>query len=243
VPGPAPQGAPANLQERTWEKMDISCLVIKQGNRNILVDTGCGKAFQESSGQLARNLQEEGIKPADIDTIIYTHGHSDHVGGTFDSADKPVFSKARQVVSKREWDSWANATGATRNYRMFDLAIKNLLPIPGQFDLAEDNEEVIPGIKLVPAPGHTEGSVTIEIASGKDKLLCIGDLIHSQLEFTRPDYYAFLDSLPDAAIKQRTEGLREIAKAGTLVFACHFPFPGVGRFVVKEDLLSWQAIH
>ena len=64
----------------------------------------------------------------------------------------------------------------------------------------------------------------IEISSGKDVLLCVGDLIHSQLEFTRPEYYAFLDSVPEDAIKLRTEGLLKIAESHTLVFASHFHF-------------------
>lgn len=207
----------------------------------MLIDTGCGSFFQASSGKLLENLQKEGVDPAGIDTIIYTHGHPDHVGGTFDQAGKPVFPRARQVASKKEWECWASQDMGL-NARMFNLARKNLLPVRDEFDLLEDNAEVMPGIRLVPAVGHTLGSVMVEISSGADKLLCIGDLIHSQLEFTQPAYYSFLDSAPEEAVKLRTEGLSKIAESGTLVFACHLPFPGIGRFVKKGGVLGWQPV-
>ena len=238
VPGPLPPGFSGRPEDRPREVMDVACLFIEQGRRKLLIDTGCGTFFQASSGKLLENLRKEGINPDDIDTIIYTHGHGDHVGGILDSEGKPVFQRARQVVSKKEWDSWASAAG--QNARMFTLA--NLLPMRVQFDLAEDNSEVIPGIRLVPAAGHTLGGVMIEISSGKDKLLCIGDLIHSQLEFTQPAYYSFLDSAPEEAVSLRTVGLSKMAESGMLIFACHLPFPGIGRFVKKDGVLGWQPI-
>jgi len=78
------------------------------------------------------------------------------------------------------------------------------------------------------------------VSSGKDKMLCIGDLIHSRIEFTQPGFFAFLDSFPEEALRLRTEGLSQMAESGTLVFACHMPFPGVGRFVRRGGVLEWQ---
>lgn len=240
---PVPPPPSGNPQERTREIMDVTCLVIKNGQSTILVDTGCGNVFQATAGKLLENLRHLGISPADIDTIIYTHGHLDHVGGTLYSQSKLTFPKARQIVLRREWDFWASSTETTRNFGMYKWAVENLLPLRDQFDLAEDNAEVRPGIRLVPAVGHTLGSAMIEISSGKDKLVCVGDLIHSQVEFARPEHYAFLDAAPEEAIKLRTEGLSKIAESGALVFACHFPFPGIGRIVRNGNVLSWQPIQ
>ena len=125
---------------------------------------------------------------------------------------------------------------------MFTLARKTLLPVREQFRLVDDNYEVTPGIKLLPARGHTLGGVIIEVSSGKDRMLCIGDLIHSQLEFTQPGFYSFLDSAPEDALNLRTEGLSKMAESGALVFACHMPFPGIGRFVKTGGVLGWQPV-
>lgn len=240
VPGPPPPGFSGRPEDRPREKMDVSCLVISTGSRKAIVDTGCGAAFQPSSGKLFENLSQEGIAPDSIDFIVYTHAHPDHVGGTFDSAGKLTFPNARQVLTKTEWDSFSGPQG--EGSWMFDLARKTLLPIRDQFDLVDDNHEVTPGVKLLPARGHTLGGVLVEVSSDKDRMVCIGDLVHSQIEFTHPDHYSFLDSAPEDALKLRTEGLSKMAESGTLIFACHMPFPGIGHFVKKGGVLGWRPV-
>ena len=229
--------------QQARETMDVSCLFIRSGRNKILIDTGCGSGFQATSGKLLENMNKEGITPASIDTIVYTHGHLDHVGGTFNSEGKLLYPNAQQFIAKKEWDSIANSNETTPNYRMFAFGKKNLLPIRDKFTLLGDNAEVMPGIKLVPAVGHTLGGVMVQISSGKDMLLCIGDLIHSFTEFANPGFYSFLDSAPEEAVKLRTEGLSKIAKSGAMVFACHFPFPGIGHIVQKGVILDWKPVQ
>lgn len=241
VPGVSPAGFSGRPEDRPQEKMDVSCLIVDTGRSKVLLDTGCGSVFQSSSGKLLENLAGEGIRPDDIDWIIYTHAHPDHIGGTLDPAGKLAFPKAVQILSKKEWDFFSGPEEGP-DLRMFTLARKTLLPIREEMRLVDDNYELMPGIKLLPARGHTLGGVIVEITSGEDRILCIGDLIHSQIEFTQPGYYSFLDSAPEDALKLRTEGLSEMAESGTLVFACHMPFPGVGRFMKKGGALGWQPV-
>jgi glyoxylase-like metal-dependent hydrolase (beta-lactamase superfamily II) len=224
------------------ELMDVNCLLIESGRQKILIDTGCGGGYQTSAGKLVQNLRREGIEPAQIDTIIYTHGHGDHVGGSFDSTGRRVFTHARQIVSRLEWESWENMTETDPNFHIFEPVRKKLLSCPENFDLVEEGSEVIPGIRLLPAHGHTPGSIMLEIASGGDRLLCIGDMIHGQMEFEHPEYYTFMDSSPEMAGKTRDEVLARIAESGVLVFANHFAFPGIGRFVKKGRTLGWQPV-
>ncbi len=238
---PSPLSQTEN-EKPTYEDMDISCLVIKAGKSNLLVDTGCGNGFQESAGKLVTNLKKEGINPEDIDTVVYTHGHEDHAGGTFDVNGSPVFPNAKYIVIREEWQCWERKPETPLNQGLFGSARKNLLPIPEKFIRVENNYEVIPGIKLILAPGHTLGSVIVQIKSGGNELLCIGDLIHSSIEFSQPDYYSFLDSDPEKALKLRTEGLKEMAQSRTLVFACHFPFPGIGYFTQENGILGWRPV-
>jgi glyoxylase-like metal-dependent hydrolase (beta-lactamase superfamily II) len=242
VPSGLSAGSEGGDGPPSYENMDISCLLVRTEHQNILIDTGCGDGFQDSAGKLVANLSKEGIQPADIDTIVYTHGHQDHVGGTFDAGGGPVFPEAHQVVSAKEWECWEKKPDSPLNQGLFAAAREYLLPIREKFTLAADKEEVVPGIVLEPACGHTSGGVMVRMRSGEAELLCVGDLIHSESEFTQPEKYAFLDSVPEEALKLRTAGLAEIAASGTLVFACHFPFPGLGYFVQNDGIMTWQPL-
>ena len=240
VPDSIPQGSSGRTEAPQGQKMDISCLFVNTGKQKILVDTGCGSGFMATTGNLVRNLQAEGISCAEIDTIIHTHGHLDHVGGSFDASGRPVFVNAHYIVLKKEWECWVTRPEKSQLEGLFVAARRYYLPIPERFSLVEDGAEVMPGIKLILAPGHTPGNAMLEISSGVKKLLCLGDMIHAPLEFTDPARYSFLDITPDQAIRTRIQVLSEAAKSGMSVFACHFPFPGLGHVVQKGAVLSWR---
>ncbi len=239
-PSPKPT-TPAHIQN--GKVMDVLCLFIDTGKQTVLVDTGCGNSFQSTAGKLVQNLKLEGINSTDINTIIYTHGHADHLGGSFDSKGRAVFPNARHAVLRKEWEHWANGSDKSKNWFMFASARKTLLLSPDQFDLIEDNSEVLPGFKLINAFGHTPGNAILEISSGTKQLLCIGDLVHTQFEFSHPEYYSFLDSEPEQAINSRAKFLSQIAKSGILTFGCHFPFPGLGYLSQQGNALEWQPIR
>jgi glyoxylase-like metal-dependent hydrolase (beta-lactamase superfamily II) len=221
----------------------LNCLFIDTGEHKVLVDTGCGDGFQATAGKMLRNLEAEGIGRRDIDRTIFTHGHLDHVGGSFDAEGRPVFPNARYITSEKEWECWVTPAEKTELQRMFfATARKYLLPRRDRFDLVQDGARVFPGIRLIAAPGHTPGLMMLEISSGGEKLLCIGDIIHSQVEFASPEYYSLFDVAPEQAVSTRARILTQAAAAGTLVFACHFPFPGLGHLVADGESLNWQPI-
>jgi glyoxylase-like metal-dependent hydrolase (beta-lactamase superfamily II) len=240
VPDPPPQISSGQTEIRHGEIIDVNCLFINSGNHKILVDTGCGEGFQATAGKLVQNLEAAGIKRSEIDTIIYSHGHLDHVGGSFEINGGLVFPNARYMVSEKEWECWVTKPERSQIQRMFAGARKNLLPIPEQFQLVKDKTEVLPGIKLQIAPGHTPGNSLLDIFSSSDNLLCVADMIHSSLEFTHPEYYTFLDVYPEQAVQTRNQILSEVSKSGRLIFACHMPFPGLGFIKQKADSFSWQ---
>jgi len=229
--------------ENEGEVFGLNCLFIDTGDHKILIDTGCGDGFQATAGRLVENIEAEGISCSDIDRIIFTHGHIDHVAGTFDSQGRPVFPNARYITSEKEWEYWATQPGSNElQNTFFSPARKNLLPIRAQFDLVKDDAEALPYIKLIAAPGHTPGLTIVDISSDEKRLLCIGDIIHSQLEFIHPEYLSLFDVTPEQALNTRAQILSDIAKSRILVFACHFPFPGLGYITQKEGIFTWQPI-
>ncbi len=236
-------GTLVNQESEDEEVFSLNSLLINSGDHKILIDTGCGDGFQSTAGWLVKNLEAEGIRCSDIDRIIFTHGHIDHVGGSFDSQGRPVFPNARYIATEREWECWVTRPERSELQNMFfSPARKNLLPVRDQFDLVKDDAEVFPGIKLMAAPGHTPGNVMVDISSGEERLVCIGDIIHSQIEFVNPEYLALFDVTPEQALHTRTRILSDIAESGILVFACHFPFPGLGYITHNEGAFTWQPI-
>jgi len=236
-------GTLVNEGSEEKEVSGLNCLFINSGDHKILIDNGCGGVFQSTAGRLAKNMEAEGIRCSDIDIIIFTHGHIDHVGGSFDSQGMPVFTNARFIMSEREWEYLVTPPGSNElQNEFFAPARKNFLPIRDQFDLVKDDVELLPGIKLIAASGHTPGTVMVDISSGKKRLLCIGDVIHSQVEFTNPEYLSSFDVTPEQAINTRARILSDVAKSVVLVFACHFKFPGLGYIVRKKGVFTWQSI-
>ena len=182
-------------------------------------------------------------RAADIDTIIFDHGHLDHVCGTTDEKGKPFYPNARYVITKKEW-AYIEA-GPTDNKTQNDFfapARKYLIPMKERFDLVSDNYEVLPGIKFIPAHGHTPGNSMIEFSSKGQRMLSMGDVVHSLRELTKPDHCAAFDANSGEAIKTRTKILAQTVKDGTFIFATHLAFPGLGHFRAKNGVTSWEPI-
>ncbi|OGN96539.1 MAG: hypothetical protein A2Y89_00710 [Chloroflexi bacterium RBG_13_51_18] len=226
------------------ETFGLNCIYMEAGDRKILVDNGCGEAFQAgTAGQLLDNMESEGIGRGDIDTIIFDHGHIDHVCGTFNLKDEPVFPNARYIISQKEWDYIEAGPGDNETQNIFYApARKYLVSLKDRFKLVADNHEILPGIKMVPSHGHTPGNAMVDITSGGERLLCIGDIIHSPKEFTEPEHCAAFDVNAAEAIKTRSGILSKAARDGTFVFATHFTFPGLGYIREKGGVLRWDAI-
>jgi glyoxylase-like metal-dependent hydrolase (beta-lactamase superfamily II) len=243
VPPPPSEKSSGPSGALQGEKMDVLSLYLDSGERHVLIDTGCGNKFAGTqTGELIRNLNAAGVRCEDIDTIIFTHGHLDHVAGTLDKEGRALFPRARYIVAQKEWQCWVDKKERREVQPMFNVARQELLPIKEQFHLAAEGEEIVPGIILTVAPGHTPGSAILRISSAGQTLVCLGDLVHSALEFSRPDYYSFLDTDPEEAIRSRSTVLNQLAKSGEMVFACHFPFPGLGYLVKSGHTLSWKPI-
>ena len=222
------------------------CLVIKTGKHLVLVDTGAG-SLAPTTGQLLRNLRAENITPADVDIVINTHGHPDHLGGNTDKDGKPAFPDARYVISKDEWDFWTAGRAEQKleghsKEILCNTARKNLLPLKGRLDLVERETEIVPGISAITAPGHTPGHMALAISSTNERLLCISDTVLHPIHMEKLEWVSIFDIVPDLVAKSRRKLLDMASADKSLVMAFHFPFPGLGHAIRKGKSWQWQPV-
>jgi glyoxylase-like metal-dependent hydrolase (beta-lactamase superfamily II) len=230
--------------------IQATCLLVKTGQKLVLLDTGFGPDFEPNVGKLVENLETEGVKPADIDIVINSHAHLDHIGGNTDAEGKPVFPNARYIISKDELEFWASEPSLEQlevadsmKQTVLMTVHKNLLLIQDRFDIVDYETEILPGIKTMAAPGHTPGHMMLAISSGNEQLLCMFDIAHYQLQLEQPDWYFHFDIMPERAVLSRRQVLTRAATDKTLVWAYHFPFPSLGHIIKDGEVWAWQPIE
>jgi glyoxylase-like metal-dependent hydrolase (beta-lactamase superfamily II) len=225
----------------------FTCLFINTGRNKVLVDTGVGAGVHPQigpyEGRLLKNLQAEGVKAEDIDTVILTHGHGDHIGGAVDESGRPVFANARYVMWKDEWDFWTSESALeTERPFLVQMARKSLPPIQSQLDLVDREAEIVSGIYALNAKGHTPGHMAVAVSSGREELLYTSDTVLHQIHLEQPDWHTDFydhDLEQAAAAKQRLFDRAAAKKA--LVLAFHFyPFPNLGHVVKVGEGWQWQ---
>ena len=238
-----------DLQPEQWVEWtsSYSCLVVNTTQLLVLVDTGAG-GLAPTTGRLHQNLQAEGIAAAHIARVILTHGHPDHIGGNTDAQGNPAFPNARYVLWKDEWDFWTSKQAEQRLDKhvrdvLLRCARENLPPIQGNVDLLDRDMEIVPGIRVLAAPGHTPGHLALEISSEGEQLLCISDVALHPIHLECPDWYAAVDLDPEQIVTTRRRLFSRAATEKALVFAFHFPFPGLGKVIQKGDSWHWQPIE
>jgi glyoxylase-like metal-dependent hydrolase (beta-lactamase superfamily II) len=232
-----------------------TCLLVDTGTHRVLVDTGAGDLARHAAavmpgvdhaatatGLLAANLRAAGVAPADVDTVIVTHAHPDHVGGTLDADGALTFPNARYFVAAAEWDFWFSDAAAGRAAAsMVDAARRNLAALRGRVTLVDEDAAIVPGIAAIAAPGHTPGHLALEIASGAERLYHVADAVLTPHHLAHPAWRPVFDL--DAAGAARSKGalFDRAAGEGALVFGHHLPpFPGLGRVTRERDGWGWH---
>ncbi|MDH0127169.1 MBL fold metallo-hydrolase [Brucella intermedia GD04153] len=219
----------------------INCYLVRNGRRTVLIDAGAG-GFKQWGGRLKTNLMLAGILPSEIDVILLTHAHPDHIGGLMDASGATVFPNAELVAHHREiafWEDDGNLSRAPERAR------GNFLVARQAFDGYRDRlrtfdaGEVLPGMTAVPLPGHTAGHTGYRLDSGDKSLLVWGDIVHfPQIQVPRPDVSIAFDQDAHLAADTRSRLLDLVASEQSRIAGMHLGELGFARIERKRSAYS-----
>jgi glyoxylase-like metal-dependent hydrolase (beta-lactamase superfamily II) len=226
----------------------VNAYLIKAGSRLILVDAGTSELFGPSLGKLPGSLRNAGYNPEQITDILVTHIHTDHTGGLM-LGDSRVFPNARVHIERKEADFWlnpANRASAPEGLKtFFDQAVAKVTPYvqSGQVDLFDGSVEIFPGIRSIPAPGHTPGHTLYQLESKGSKLVFWGDVLHvAAVQMPDPGVTIQFDVTPSEAKTQRDALFADAASKGYMVAPAHINFPGFGRLRTDGTGYRWYPV-
>lgn len=228
----------------------VIAFLVNTGNKLVLVDTGAAKVFGPTLGQVLSNLKAAGYDPAQVDTVLLTHLHGDHVGGLLTPEGQPAFPNAQVYAAKADADFWlspASLAKAPEDKKMFFKAPQDATAPyikAGHFKTFEGNEEIQPGIKPVDEHGHTPGHTGYLFESKGQKLLIWGDVVHNAaVQFPQPKVTIEFDNDQAKALATRMKVFGWTAKDALLVAGAHLPFPGIGHVRVEgKHSYTWVPI-
>lgn len=222
----------SNAGQKTPSAVHINCYVVRGAGRTILIDGGAG-GIKQWGGRLRANLSLAGVEPSEIDTILITHAHPDHVGGLVDTAGEVVFPNAELVAHRREVEFWQDDGNLSR---ASERARGNFLMARQVFDAYRNKRrtfnqgEVLPGISAMPLPGHTDGHSGYLLESHDQGLLVWGDIVHfPHIQISRPDVSIAFDQDPSLAANTRSRLLDMVSSEGLLIAGMHLGELGFAR--------------
>ena len=213
--------------------------IVNTGDKLILFDTGMGTAknFGPTTGRQQKSMKEAGIKPEDIDAVVFSHAHIDHIGGVVDDSGKVLFPNAQYYIAQSDLDFWTDegkAGGALKDFIVH--ARKNLLPVRDRLVFFKDGQEFLPGVQAISAPGHTVGHTIFMINSNGKSLAFLGDLTHHPiLLLEKPRMQFSYDTDPKQAAETRVKLLDMIATNKIPVMAYHYAWPGIGHIAKTAE--------
>jgi glyoxylase-like metal-dependent hydrolase (beta-lactamase superfamily II) len=213
--------------------------IVNTGDKLVLFDTGMGtsKMFGPATGRQQKSMAEAGIKPGDIDAVVLSHAHIDHIGGIVGEDGKSLFPNAQFYIAQSDFDFWTDEGklgGAAKDFVIH--ARKNLLPVRDRLVFFKDGQEFLPGIQAISAPGHTVGHTIFMVTSQGKSFAFLGDLTHHPiLLLEKPRMQFSYDTDPKQAAETRVKLLDMIAANKVPVMSYHFAWPGYGHIAKTSE--------
>ena len=223
----------------------LNTMVVNTGDKLVLIDTGTGGKFQDNSGVLLANLAAAGFRPEQIDAVVFTHLHPDHLWGATGATNSTLlFPNAEYVASEAELAFWSQAALPSQvpsgMRQMVEVTQQNLKAIAGRTRPIKAGTEILPGLVSLDTAGHTPGHVSIHIGSNNEALVVAGDVVaNATLSFRNPTWGISFDADQAQAAKTREAFLDRCVADKTPVASYHLPFPAVGHVIRDGSAYRW----
>ncbi|MEP3429556.1 MAG: MBL fold metallo-hydrolase [Roseibium sp.] len=221
-------------------RIPVNAFLVNTGERLILVDAGTADSLGPTMGKLPTALTAAGINPDQVDAILITHMHPDHLFGVIDGEGNKVFKNAELIlpeVDKAFWYDDAAMNASPEQFHPFFLGARKAADAYNDSQtLFAANREILPGISSLSLPGHTPGHSGFVFDSNGETLIVAGDIIHmAAYQFERPDWGIGFDIDPAKAVETRKKFFDQVASDKVLIAGAHIPFPGLGRIAKDGD--------
>ncbi|MGI8309570.1 MBL fold metallo-hydrolase [Saccharopolyspora hattusasensis] len=230
-----------HLDEAGQLVASIGGLLVERGSRAMLIDAGYGPSGSPDDPEnpaigaihgrdLPENLAKLSRRPDEIEAIAITHLHTDHIGWAL----QDDFQAARVLLSEREWEQ--------RDQHAADVTDEMLHRLEKRVETVCDGQEIFPGVRVRHSFGHTPGHASYTISSGGQRLIVIGDALHSAAQVDNPTWPVRADVDRDEAFRSRLDLLRELGEPNTIGFAIHFADVQFGRVSTEPTGTTWTPL-
>jgi glyoxylase-like metal-dependent hydrolase (beta-lactamase superfamily II) len=220
-------------------EIPIGCYLVRTGDRLVLLDAGLGPVSVgwAEGGGLPAALAAQGVAPDDIDTVVCSHLHIDHIGWLVDH-ESPFFPRATIRYGEADWGRFVDDVEPSDR----SAVIMQTLAAAGRLEpMSGDMVAIAPGLTARHTPGHTLGHYCMVVSSGDDRAFLLGDAVECPLQLDEPDFYAISDVDPALAARTRDALWRELEGTPALIGAAHFPGLEFGR-VLRGQGKRWVSV-